>query len=146
VELTARLEELVRLAASPAITRLGAEAMSEVMTQATASAIGADLRLSHFRGGPATFEATGEPGLARLSISGAAYTIADKGRSGGPARIRPFHQGKGGHAPALNTPRGYRAVIGPSSSAGKGITNANREAAYEAGKQAMLNAIWGGRR
>lgn len=133
-DLTKPLEDLQRRLVSPVVTQQGAKAMADVMRKATASAIGPDLRLSHFRGGPVQIEAKGTIGVATTTISGAAYALADKGRRRARRRIYPR-----GHA--LATPFGPRASVKGSTARGHNITERASPQAYEAGKKAILDAV-----
>jgi hypothetical protein len=111
--------------------------MADSMRRSTATAIGSDLRLSGFRGGAASFEPKGTSGQAEVTISGAAYTLADKGRRRARARILAKSE-------ALRTPWGPRRSVRGSTSRGKNITGRAAPKAMEAGKRAIVDAIRSG--
>jgi hypothetical protein len=110
--------------------------MAAVMTRGTAAHLGADLTMSHFRGGPVHIEPEGRPGFAVVVMSGAAWALADAGRHGG--RIPRARKGS-----ALNTPWGPRASVSPSSWPGFGISDQYADPAIRAGIDAIVARVRG---
>lgn len=115
------IERAERAATGLRAADAAAKALEDVMRQGTARAIGADLRLSGFRGGPPTFKPERSKGHAALTIGGGTYALADAGRAaGGDRRIRSKRRRLSGtkRRPALRTPHGPRRSI----KSGKGWT------------------------
>jgi hypothetical protein len=101
-----------------------AKAMTKVMREGTVRAIGADLRLSNFRGDPVEFKEQRGKGRATLTIGGGTYALADGGRKQAKRRIRSKRRKRRGkRAPALATPMGPRRSVSGSRSRGLRITD-----------------------
>lgn len=120
-------------------TRRGAEAAVEVMKRATAAVIGGDLRMSGLkRGGPARIEVkSAARNHVTIEMSGASYTLADKGR-------RRRVEARARRGSALATPAGPRASARGSTTRGHNITDrAGSKALDKAADEIVRGLEWG---
>lgn len=131
VNLTKYLKELEERIEDPALLKAGAEAMAESMKKATARYIGADLRMSNFRGGPPTFKTENAKGQATLEIGGGTYALADTGR-------RQAKRAYARRGSALDTPWGPRASVRGSTWGGFHITERHAPEALDDGIRAII--------
>lgn len=138
VDLTQHLERIERRIDSPAVTSAAADAMAVEVEAATRAALGGDLTMSGLRGGRARIEATTRPHQAVVTASGAAFTLADKGR-------RRAVRAKAKPRSAIATPWGPRASVNGSTTAGKDILGTAAARAFDAGATAAADAAFGGR-
>jgi hypothetical protein len=138
VDLLKPLDELTKRVESPTVTRAAAEAMADELKQATAQRIGADLSLSRMPGSRARFTATSRKGVAEVTPSGSAWTIANKGR-------RTVRAATGTNGRPLRTPFGPRMSVKGSTSQGSNILQASRSKVFDAGKDATIKAVRRGR-
>lgn len=122
--ISAALDRAERAATSLRVADAAAKALAGVMREGTTRAIGADLRLSNFRGGPVEFREERAPGRAALTIGGGTYALADGGRRKARRVIRSKRRKRRGQrAPALLTPRGPRRSVRGSTSRPLNITD-----------------------
>jgi hypothetical protein len=136
-------------ASSVRVADAAARELEDVMRQGTVRAIGADLRLSNFRGGPVEFKPQRAPGRAALVLGGGTYALADAGRQQARRTIRSKRRGKvrGGRSPKRNhpatllTPRGPRRSARGSRSAGLNITDTWSPKALEAAVKAAVLVV-----
>ena len=138
VDLLAPLDALTRRIESPSVTRAAAEAMADELKRATAQRIGADLALSRMPGSRARFTPTSRKGVAEVTPSGSAWTIANKGR-------RTVRGATGTSERPLRTPFGPRMSVKGSTSKGKNILGSARADVFDAGKDATVKAVRRGR-
>jgi hypothetical protein len=120
-------------------TRRAADAAVKVMHDATARVIGGDLRMSGLdHGGAARIESkrSGRNQVV-VTMSGASYTLADKGRRRAvPARAR--------RGSALATPFGPRASVRGSTSRGHDITDRYGPKALDKAADVIVDDLdWG---
>jgi hypothetical protein len=120
-------------------TARAGDAAVKVIKAATARVIGGDMRMSGLkRGGPARIESKGGgKNSVVVTMSGAAYSLADKGRRRAvAAKARP--------GSALATPRGPRASARGSTTRGAHITErAGPKALKAAADQIVEDLDWG---
>jgi hypothetical protein len=138
VDLLAPLDALTKRIESPTVTRAASEAMADKLQRATAQRIGADLTLSRLPGSRAKFTATSRKGLAEVTPSGSAWTIANKGR-------RTVRGATGTPQRPLRTPFGPRQSVKGSTSAGFDILGRARAGVFDAGKDEVVKAVRRGR-
>ena len=119
-------------------TRRAADEAAKVMKQATARVLGGDLSMSGLRGGGRARIETKGTGRNRVvvSMSGAAYTLADKGRRRAvPAKAK---------GRPLSTPWGPRMSVRGSTTRGHDITGtAGPKALDAAAEQIVRDLDWG---
>jgi hypothetical protein len=120
-----------------------AKALEDTMREGTVHAIGADLRLSGFRGGPVVFRPERSAGHAAVTMSGGTYALADAGRQQARRRILPKRRRLAGtkRKPALGTPGGPRRSVRGSRWRGKRITDTYGPKALEAAVEAAQRTI-----
>jgi hypothetical protein len=138
VDLLRPLDALTKRIESPTVTRAASEAMADELQRATAQRIGADLSLSRMPGSRARFQATNSKGVAEVTPSGSAWTIANKGR-------RTVRGATGTPQRPLRTPFGPRMSVRGSTSAGFDILGRARSSVFDAGKDATIKAVRSGR-
>lgn len=124
-----------------ATTIAAVKAMDKAMRDATASYIGADLRMSGFKGGPAQFKGEAKSGSATLTMSGGTYALADKGRRRKRKRLWPKPGRRRGRRSALDTPGGWRRWSTGSTWPGFNITERHGPDALDAGIEAARAEI-----
>lgn len=141
VHLAAAVDDVHGALTSPRVAKAAADAMEKSYREGLArSPLGADLRLSGFRGGPVTLEASSSPGRAELRVGGGTYALADTGRQQAGGRIFARGRRRGGRAPALSTPRGPRRSVRGSTSRGFRLTDRIAPDALEAAAVAAVKA------
>lgn len=138
VDLLAPLDKLTKRVESPTVTRAAATAMADTLQRATAQRIGSDLSLSRLPGSRARFTPSARTGVAEVTPTGAAWTIANRGR-------RTVHAATGTNGRPLRTPYGPRMSVRGSTSPGKNILGAARASVFDAGKDATIEAVRRGR-
>jgi hypothetical protein len=129
---------------SPRPAEAAAKKLEDVMRTGTGRMIGADMRLSGFKGPPVKLDGEHKPSLAYIELGGATYNLADKGRQKARKFIYPKHKaragkvrktkktsGRKGHKPTLQTPGGYRYRVRGSRTRGKRITDTYAPRALE---------------
>jgi hypothetical protein len=143
VHLASVITELEDALGSPKPAEAAAKKLEDVMRSGTSRMIGADLRLSGFKGPPVSLDGQHKPGLAHIELGGATYNLADKGRQKSRGRIWPKHgiksraknvrktRGRPGHRPTMKTPAGYRYTVKGSRTRGKRITDTYAPRALE---------------
>jgi hypothetical protein len=134
VDLSHYVEDIARAVRDPRILRVAAEAMSGEMKRATARYIGADLKMSNFRGGPAEFITETKNGEATLIMRGGTYALADTGRR---QKKRAFAR----RGSALNTPWGPKSSVAGSRWSGFGITENHGPDALDMGIRAVVAEV-----
>jgi len=138
VDLLKPLDALTKRIESPATARAASVAMADELKAAAARTIGADLTLSGMPGRRARFTATSRAGVAEVTPSGAAWTIADKGR-------RTVRAATGTPGRPLRTPWGPRQSVKGSTSRGHDILGRARPKVFDAGRAAVMKAVNDGR-
>jgi len=117
------------------------EAMRDAMREATARYIGADLRMSGFRGAAVDFDLDVSDTAATLTLSGGTYALADKGRRRASKRLYAQPYRKSGRRAALATPRGYRRSARGSRTAGFNITDRHGQDSLDEGVEAATKVV-----
>lgn len=117
------------------------KAMHDAMHDATARYLGADMRMSGFRGGPVVFKVEAKPKRATLTLSGGTYALADKGRKRAKRKLYAKPRRRRGRRSALDTPQGLRRSARGSRWRGFRITDRHAQEALDAGVVAALAAI-----
>ena len=138
VDLLKPLDALTKRIESTAVTRAASEAMADELKSATARVIGANLALSGMPGRRARFTTTARSGVAEVTPTGAAWTIANHGR-------RTVRAAVGTSQRPLRTPWGPRVSVRGSTSRGHDILSRARPAVFDAGRDAVVEAVRRGR-
>lgn len=127
LHLTVILDDLVDRVTDPRVQKAIAEALEDTMKDGTARFIGADLRLSGFKGAPVEFAAdfTAGTGIVTLPLRGGTYALADKGRRRAKRviRSRRRRRSRKHRRPALSTPWGPRRSVRGSTWTGFHLTD-----------------------
>lgn len=128
---------------SPRPAEAAAKALEDVMRSGTSRLIGADLRLSGFKGPAVKLDGEHKPGLAFISLGGATYALADGGRQKARRYITPKRKGRRGrgHPPALMTPMGPRYRVRGSRTRPMRITDTYAPKALEAAVEAASKVV-----
>lgn len=138
MDLARYVEDIARRVESPAVTRAAAAAMAVVVTRAVSDALGGNLSMSGLKGRPARVEPSSNGPMATVAVSGAAFTLIDKGRRRRvPARARA-----GG---ALSTPWGPRNSVKGSTTRGQHVLDRVADRAFDAGADAAATVAFGRR-
>lgn len=122
-------------------SKAAADAMHDAMVTATQRYVGADMSMSGFKGGPATFKVEAKPERAVLTLSGGTYALADKGRRRARRRLYAKPRRRRGRRSALDTPRGWRRLARGSRWGGFHITERHAPDALDQGMAAALIEI-----
>jgi len=138
VDLTQYVERIEKRIESPAVTQAASEAMAEEVTTAVKVALGGDLAMSGMRGGRARIDPKVRPHQAVVSVSGAAFTLIDKGR-------RRAVRAKAAPRSGLATPWGPRASVKGSTTAGQHVLDRVASKAFSAGAEAAAEVAFEGR-
>lgn len=142
VQLASVITDLEDALDSPRPAEAAAKALEDTMRTGTARMIGADMRLSGFKGGPVKLDGESKPGLAFLALAGATYALADGGRRRARRSITPKRKGRRrGHPAALMTPAGPRYRVRGSTTRPMRITDTYAPKALEAGVEAASKAV-----
>jgi hypothetical protein len=135
-------------ATSLRVADAAAKALEHVMRDGTAKAIGADLRLRNFRGGPVQFATSSSTGHAAVTIGGGTYALADGGRKRKRDVIRSTRRGKvRGRGPKLSqrpklaAPSGPRLRVRGSTAPGLNITDTYSPRAFDEAIEAARRAV-----
>jgi hypothetical protein len=154
VQLASVITDLEAALDSPRPAEAAAKKLEDVMRTGTSRMIGADLRMSGFKGPPVTLDGQHKPSLAWIELGGATYNLADKGRQKARKFIYPKHKaragkvrktkktaGRKGHKPTLKAPGGYRYRVKGSRTRGKRITDTYAPRALEEATVAAAQVV-----
>lgn len=142
VTLAAVVTDLEDALDSPRPAEAAAKALEDTMRTGTARMIGADLRLSGFKGPPVKLEGEHKIGLAWITLGGPTYALADGGRQTARRSITPKRKSRRkGHRPALMTPAGPRYRVKGSRTRPLRITDQYAPKALDAAVEAAAKAV-----
>lgn len=154
VHLASVIADIEQAVESPRPAEAAAKALEDTMRTGTARMIGADLRLSGFKGAPVKLDGESKPSLAFITLGGGTYALADKGRQqvrryitpkrksrAGKVRATKKRKGRKGHPAALMTPAGPRYRVRGSRSRPLRITDQYAPKALEAAVEAASKVI-----
>lgn len=135
VDLSHYVTELAQRIESPALARVGADAMAESMRRAVARHLGGDLSFSGLpSAGRADPQPTAAAGVAEIELRGGAFALADRGR-------RQVRRARARANSALSTPWGPRESARGSRWSGWNLVDQAGQVAMRDGMQAMVDAL-----